>query len=167
MSDSITEEAMGDRRPHRPERTRVRGRFRGEDGQALVEFAIVLPVLLLLVTGIIQFGMMYNRYITLTDAVRTGVRELALGRGLNDPCDPAVTQTINSAIGANLTSSQVTTSLTSPDSCGAGSYPSRTGGTENQGDQATVSASQPFSVTLFGLPVITVQLSASASEAIE
>ncbi len=56
----------------------------------MVEFAIVLPLLLLLVTGIIQFGLMFNKYITLTDAVRSGARTLALGRGLSNPCDPAV-----------------------------------------------------------------------------
>ena len=46
----------------------ARKRGRGEDGQALVEFAIVLPLLLILVTGIIQFGLLFNKYITLTDA---------------------------------------------------------------------------------------------------
>jgi Flp pilus assembly protein TadG len=145
----------------------ARRRLRRENGQATVEFAIILPVLLLLVTGIIQFGLLYNKYITLTDAVRTGARTLALGRGLNDPCDPAVSQTVNAASNVGLTASQVTTTLSSPDTCGSGGYPSRTGGNEVQGDQATVSATQPVTLSLFGIPVYSLTLSASASDGIE
>ena len=49
-----------------------------ESGAAAVEFAIVLPVLLLLVFGIIEFGLLFNRYITVTHAAREGVRVAAL-----------------------------------------------------------------------------------------
>lgn len=146
---------------------RPRQRGRGEDGQALVEFALVLPLLLMVVTAIMQFGSMYNQYITITDAVRTGVRTLALSRTLDDPCDRAVTQTLNSAIGTSLTAGEVTTTLVSPDTCGSGSYPNRTGGSEAPGDEATVSASCPYSFSVFGLPLFNVQLSASAAESIE
>ena len=41
-------------------------------GQAIVEFAIVLPLLLALVLGIVQFAIAFNNYLTLTDAVRAG-----------------------------------------------------------------------------------------------
>lgn len=44
------------------------------DGQSLVEFALILPVLLLLIIGIIEFGWMLNGQITLTNAAREGVR---------------------------------------------------------------------------------------------
>jgi Flp pilus assembly protein TadG len=53
-----------------------------EDGQAMVEFAIVLPILLVVVLGIIQFGIMFNHYLTLTDAVRAGARQAAVSRTL-------------------------------------------------------------------------------------
>jgi Flp pilus assembly protein TadG len=43
---------------------------KNESGQAMVEFAIILPILLVLVFGIIQFGITFNNYMTLTDAVR-------------------------------------------------------------------------------------------------
>jgi Flp pilus assembly protein TadG len=142
-------------------------RLRRENGQSLVEFAIVLPVLLMLITGILQFGLLFHQYITLTDAVRAGARVLALDRGLNDPCDPAVAQTVNSAAGISLSPSQVTTTLRSPDTCGSGSYPSRTGGNEVQGDQASVTASQPFTLSLFGISIFNLNLSATASDAIE
>jgi Flp pilus assembly protein TadG len=132
-----------------------------------VEFALVLPVLLVLVTAILQFGLLFNNYITLTDAVRSGARSLALGRGLGDPCDPAVTQTVNSASGITLPASDVTATLSSPDTCGSGSYPSRTGGNEVQGDQATVSATEPWTLNVFGLTIFHLNLSASASDAIE
>jgi Flp pilus assembly protein TadG len=153
-------------------RREARGRLRQEDGQALVEFAIALPVLLLLVTGIIQFGLLYNRYITLTDAVRSGAQTLAIGRGLSDPCDPAVSQTVNSASAIGLTSGEVTpTFSTSSDSCGTGTYTynssGNSNGTEVQGDQATVTATQPFTLNIFSLGLLSVNLTASASDSIE
>lgn len=150
-----------------PFAARARRRSRAERGQSTAEFALVLPVLLLLVTGVIQFGLLFDHYITLTDAVRSGARTLSLGRGLSDPCDAAVSQTLNSAGSIGLTASQVTTTLSGSDTCGTGSYPNRTGGNEVQGDQATVTATQPFTLSVFGLPVYQLNLSASASDAVE
>jgi Flp pilus assembly protein TadG len=48
-------------------------------GTAAVEFALVLPVLLLIVFGIIDFGRALNAQIVLTGAAREGVRLAALG----------------------------------------------------------------------------------------
>ena len=50
----------------------------------MVEFAIVLPILLVLVFGIIQFGIVFNHYLTLTDAVRAGARQAAVSRTLSE-----------------------------------------------------------------------------------
>jgi hypothetical protein len=49
-----------------------------EDGAAAVEFALVLPVLMLLIFGIIDFGRMLNAKITITEAAREGARAAAL-----------------------------------------------------------------------------------------
>lgn len=54
-------------------------RCRGERGAVMVELALVLPVLVLLVFGIVEFGRGYNASIQLTSAVREGARERALG----------------------------------------------------------------------------------------
>lgn len=49
--------------------------FRGwEDGAALVEFAIVLPLLLIVVFGIISFGLIFNDKLSLTDGAREAGR---------------------------------------------------------------------------------------------
>ncbi|MDQ0147906.1 MULTISPECIES: TadE/TadG family type IV pilus assembly protein [Pseudarthrobacter] len=53
-----------------------------ERGAAAVEFAILLPLLLMLVLGTIEFGRAYNAQITLTNAARDGVRVMAIN---NDP----------------------------------------------------------------------------------
>lgn len=45
-----------------------------EKGQAMVEFALVLPVLLVLLCGIIDFGWLYYNQITLNNAAREGAR---------------------------------------------------------------------------------------------
>ena len=55
------------------------GRKARDRGSAAVEFALVLPLLLLLVFGIIDFGRALNAQITLTQAAREGVRLAALG----------------------------------------------------------------------------------------
>ena len=47
---------------------------KSEKGQALVEFALVLPILLALILGMIEFGWILNGKLTLTNAAREGAR---------------------------------------------------------------------------------------------
>lgn len=47
----------------------------------MVEFAIILPILLLLILGMVAFSRAYNAQITLTQASREGVRVLAVTQG--------------------------------------------------------------------------------------
>jgi Flp pilus assembly protein TadG len=54
---------------------------RGDHGAAAVEFALVLPILVLLVGGIIDFGFAFNAQVSLTHAAREGVRVEAIGTG--------------------------------------------------------------------------------------
>jgi Flp pilus assembly protein TadG len=58
----------------RPARRAARDR-----GAAAVEFALLLPLLALLVFGIVDFGRALNAQITLTQAAREGARMAALG----------------------------------------------------------------------------------------
>lgn len=46
----------------------------GERGNALVEFALVLPLLLLVFAGIVDFGFLFQRYEVITNAAREGAR---------------------------------------------------------------------------------------------
>ncbi len=50
-----------------------------EKGQSLVEFALILPIMLLILFGIIQFGFIFNGQITVTSAAREGARLGAVG----------------------------------------------------------------------------------------
>ncbi len=52
---------------------------RGTRGQALVELALILPVLLLLVFGIIEFGRVFHGYLVVTQAAREGARVGVVG----------------------------------------------------------------------------------------
>lgn len=80
-------------------------------GAAAVEFALLLPLLMLMVFGIIDFGRALNAQITLTQAAREGARVAAIG-GQN-----VVTSTQNAATGLN----PVTVTVTScPANAGAG-----------------------------------------------
>ena len=47
-------------------------------GQAIVEFALILPILALLVMGIIEFGLFFNSYINITFASKEGARLASL-----------------------------------------------------------------------------------------
>src|SRR6478752_9850327 len=60
------------------QRVRMR-RARGESGASMVELAIILPIFLLLVFGVIQFGITYNNLITLRQGTREAARQGAVG----------------------------------------------------------------------------------------
>ena len=59
-------------------------------GQSVVEFTLVIPILLLVMTGLLSFGLALHNYLVLTNAVNTGAQLLAISRGqTTDPCATA------------------------------------------------------------------------------
>lgn len=50
-------------------------------GQVVVEFALILPLFLLIMYGIIYSGMMFHDYVTLSNIARSGAREAAITGG--------------------------------------------------------------------------------------
>jgi Flp pilus assembly protein TadG len=54
------------------------GTAQASRGAVAVEFALILPLLVLLVFGIYEFGRGYNAKVTLTHAAREGVRDYAI-----------------------------------------------------------------------------------------
>ena len=58
--------------------TRVRALARDERGAELIEFALVFPILMLLLAGILDFGMLLRNYEVVTNAAREGARVAVL-----------------------------------------------------------------------------------------
>lgn len=54
--------------------TSISSRLRSERGAELIEFALIFPLLLLLMLGIVDFGFMFQRFEVLTNATREGAR---------------------------------------------------------------------------------------------
>jgi TadE-like protein len=70
-------------------RPMVGGRKRSRGGQGLVEFAILLPVFMVVLFGMLEFGLAFSHHLTLEYATREGARiGAALGNGTNKipPC---------------------------------------------------------------------------------
>jgi Flp pilus assembly protein TadG len=136
-------------------KTKTPQTLRSQKGQTMVEFALVLPLLALLLFGVIQFGVVFNNYIDLTDAVRAGARKAAVSRQTTDPSGPVgVTKqaVINSAGDITLDPNQIT--VTTP----AGWQP---------GETVTVQAAYPYSISLFGFVVASGDLHSTTSERVE
>lgn len=79
-------------------------------GAAAVEFALVLPVLLLLVIGILEFGRAYHVQTSLSNAARDGVRVMAL----QNDADAARSAVRSAAAGISLASISVDPSNCAP-----------------------------------------------------
>jgi len=115
-------------------------RWRNDRGQALLEFAFVLPVLAMLVLGIMQFAFVFHDWVTLADAVRVGSRQLALSRAPNvDGCQAAATKVRNAAPYFNQANLQITWTVTN--SCT----------NLAAGSDATLVATYPCDLTIFGV----------------
>jgi hypothetical protein len=72
-------------------------KINNQNGAAMVEFAIVLPLLLILVFGIIEFGVMFYDKAVITNASREGVRAGITGLG-----DPEIKQIVLNYCNVNL-----------------------------------------------------------------
>ena len=138
-----------------PAGTRLRRLAGEEGGGALVEFAVTIPVFLLLVTGILSFGLAYSNYLMLTQATAVGARQLAVSRGQTlDPCNTVATAVYAAA--PLLKPGNMTFTLT----LNGVSYPNTTtcsgtiqaGAPSNLilGTKAVVNVTYPASLSLFG-----------------
>jgi hypothetical protein len=63
-----------------------RGRVKSR-GQSLVEFTVLLPVLLIMISGLIEFGIMLNYYLDVIDAAREAARYASDADPIRDPND--------------------------------------------------------------------------------
>jgi Flp pilus assembly protein TadG len=124
----------------------------------MVEFALVLPILLLLIMGIIQFGIVFSHYVTLTDAVRAGARQAAVSRTLPDPVLVTENRVKQSAAGLKDSDLDITVTPYDPDD-GSASWV--------QGGDVTVKATYPYSLSLFGVVVKTGRIKSETTERVE
>jgi Flp pilus assembly protein TadG len=122
----------------------------GERGAALVEFALVAPVLLLIMLGTAQFGITLNQYVMLTNAVGVGGMQFAISRSDTTPYTDAVNAIKAAApnltpatLAAGITLAVNGTTCTTDGTC-------QTLLTNNIGKPATVTATYPCSLSIGG-----------------
>jgi Flp pilus assembly protein TadG len=108
----------------------LRRKCRDDRGAVAVEFALISIPLILLIAGIVQFGLAYFAQVNVTQAARSAARYGAIC-GSTATCTVAQVQqnAVDAAPGAGLTSSAVTVRYcaagTSPGSgCASGNCPS-------------------------------------------
>jgi len=124
--------------------------LRDQQGQAMTEFALVLPILAFLLFAVIQFGIVFNNYITLTDATRAGARKAAVSRREGDPRGMCIAAIRNSA--DNLKQSDL-----DPD-CESSWQP---------GEDVRVTATYPYSISLLGVFSKSGRLTSTTTERVE
>ena len=119
----------------------MRNRLRDERGATAVEFAFIVPLLLILVLGIVEFGHAFQVQGTLSAAAREGVRLMALQ---NDPAAArAAVRNAASSLNPGITDAQI---AISPASC-----PELNGA--NTSVRLTISYPMPYLTGFFGSTV--------------
>ena len=126
--------------------------IKNEQGQTMTEFAFILPILLVLLFGIMQFGIIFNNYVALTDAARAASRKGAVSRSSGDPKGDC--EATGYAAGTNLNNPGVDFKLTCSSTWAIGS-------------DVTVTATYPYDVNLLGWVVASGQLNTTMKERVE
>lgn len=144
----------------------VRGRLiacrclAGNEGQTLVEMALLLPLLMLLVTGILSIGFAYSNQQALTQATGIAAQNLSASRSSStDPCAEVLTaikgaapQLDLSKISINLTMNGTTvSSISSVNSSSCTSAESDMQTTNGAGGSITVYAAYPCNIGVVGV----------------
>ena len=130
----------------------MKRKITNEKGQTMTEFAIVLPIFVVLLFGIIQFGIIFNNYVSLTDAARAAARKGAVSRNSGDPAGDCRSQGLAAA--GDLDQSKLKLNCFSSNGW-------------MQGSDVEVDATYPYSINLFGIPVSTGDLKTVMKERVE
>jgi Flp pilus assembly protein TadG len=145
-------------------------RFRGTGkrasaGNALVEFSFIMPLLLLVATGMVAFGVALHNDLMLANAVNAGAQLLAFSRGqTSDPCATAASAISSAApsLSSGISLSFVINGTTySSSSCPSGSS------NMIQGATAQVTGTYPCVLGVSGQSFSHCTLSSQISELIQ
>ena len=130
---------------------------RDQRGQTVTEFALVLPLLMLVLLAILQFGVLFRDYLAVTDAVRAGARKGAVSRhvttsgGPEKACKDAVEKAATDLNVPPGPDGLVTTCTSKWD----------------PGADLKVTATYPYDISLFGFVVKSGRFSSSTTERVE
>ncbi len=143
-------------------------RVRREGGQAVVELALVLPIFLLLLLGIVQFGTVFRDYIALTDATRVGARQASVSRSLQPPSsrEAAIVARVQKAA-VNLDATKMTVAVELRDVNGIVLTPNSADTSWVPSGDVTVRTTYPFKVDLFGMVFFNGTLQSRTTERVE
>jgi Flp pilus assembly protein TadG len=167
---NMPEEAVAAKAKDAPSAIHGRGSKRAralknEDGSTLLEFAVVLPWMMVCLTGIFTFGVAIYNALVLTQATGAGAQYIQTDRGAADPC--AATIGAIEAAAPNLRPSSITLSI-SINGAAAVTGQSCTGQatalSNAQGEPVTVTTKYPCSMIVYGLSLGACQLQAQATE---
>ena len=131
----------------------------GEEGSSLIEFAVCLPVLLLILTGTFAFGVALNNYLMLTNATTIGAQQLSISReGPLDPCSAASTAVISASPmlkASNLTFAYVMNGVAySGTSCASTSYTSGAPSNLVVNTPVTLTVTYPCNLAVYGANIV-------------
>jgi Flp pilus assembly protein TadG len=134
-------------------RNRTKNNIANENGQTVAEFALMLPLLMIILLAIIQFGILFKNYLDLTDAVRAGSRRAVVMR-----IDPGRVQKTKDAVkraapDLGLSDDDITVTATSP--------------AWQAGEDVTVTASYPYTIDLLFLPGVVFKSGRMTSTVVE
>ena len=130
-------------------------KIRSDKGQAAVEFALVAPLLFALLLGIIQGGITFHNYITVTDAARAAARKAVTARVSNVTAADITTTARNAA--GDLNPAKLGVVLADP------SDPTFS----QSGSTLTVTVTYPYSINVLGWSVASGNLTSQMTERLE
>lgn len=120
----------------------------------MTEFALIGPMLIVLVFGVIQFGIAFNNYMTLTDAARAAARKGAVSRELGSSAAESACETAGYNAGSNLDAPGTKFIVDCSSSWSAGT-------------ELTVTATYPYAIKLLDWAVYDGTLSTTMKERVE
>jgi TadE-like protein len=138
------------------------GRLLSRSGQALVELALVLPIILLLVVGMLEFARAWNLHQAMTDAVREGARRAVLAD--NWPVDSVYAPMWRYMAQAGYDPSYASMGVCNAPStsCGSTSRPAPEDHWKVSGEIMTVTMAFPYRIFVLGNMPITMQSTLAA-----
>jgi hypothetical protein len=123
----------------------------------MAEFSLILPFLAVLLLGIVQFGVVFNHYLTLTDAVRAGARRAAVAR-----LDPPTQRTSIIEDKVREAAADLDTSVGGPLDIDVDEPSSW-----EPGEDVVVKATYDYQLKILGLVVKTGELTSETTERVE